>query len=109
MASPVKKETRLFISANQSISLVSETSDDGNETTTIMVNDLPFKFVDHTPATTNEKIDFANKLKRSAYATFLKSHFENLIILTGAGSSVGWGGRTMKELCIILPEIRSKN
>lgn len=98
MAPPVKKETRLFISAYQSISLVSETSDDGNETTTIMVNNLPFKFVEDAPTTTLEKVDFANNLKRNAYTNFLKANFENLIILTGAGSSVGWGGLTMKEL-----------
>ncbi|MEB0302844.1 SIR2 family protein [Mucilaginibacter sp. 5C4] len=98
MAPPIKKETKLFISANQSITLVSETADIGNETTTIMVNDLPFKYIEETPTTTSEKVEFANKLKRAAYSLFLKSHFENLIILTGAGSSVGWGGLTMKEL-----------
>ena len=92
-----KTETRLFISANQSISLVSETSAVGEETT-IMVNGNPFKFVEDAPATSSEKKAFANQLKRNAYSTFLKAHFENLVVLTGAGSSVGWGGLTMKEL-----------
>jgi len=98
MASPVKKETKLFISANQTITLVSETADAGIETTTIMVNNSPFKFLEEVPNTTPEKVEFANKLKRNAYSLFLKAHFENLIVLTGAGSSVGWGGLTMKEL-----------
>ncbi|WP_121195750.1 SIR2 family protein [Mucilaginibacter gracilis] len=93
-----KKETRLLISANQTISLVSETATGGVETTTIMVNDSPFKFVEDAPTTTPEKVAFANGLKRNAYSTFLKAHFENLVVLTGAGSSVGWGGLTMKEL-----------
>ena len=98
MANPVKKETKIFVSANYSITLSAETSDDGTEEVTILVNGLPFKYVDYTPDTKDETIDFANKLKQSAYTTFLKSHFENLIVLTGAGSSVGWGGLTMKEL-----------
>jgi hypothetical protein len=47
--------------------------------------------------------DFARKETRSFYKTFLSSHFENLILLTGAGSSIGIGtngkiGKTRKEL-----------
>lgn len=47
--------------------------------------------------------DFAREETRSFYKTFLSSHFENLILLTGAGSSIGIGtngktGKTRKEL-----------
>lgn len=98
MTVATKKETKLFISANQTITLVSEENDAGNEVTTLMVNKLPFKYLEETPNTTPEKIEFGNKLKREAYSQFLRAHFENLIVLTGAGSSVGWGGLTMKEL-----------
>ena len=38
-----------------------------------------------------DKKQFADKTKRNKYQKFLNSQFENLLILTGAGSSVGVG------------------
>ncbi|MGQ2983122.1 SIR2 family protein [Flavobacterium sp.] len=38
-----------------------------------------------------DKIAFAHATKRKKYSSFLNSQFENLVILTGAGSSVGIG------------------
>ncbi|MBS1502521.1 MAG: SIR2 family protein [Bacteroidetes bacterium] len=93
-----KKETKYYISANKSISVILEKPDDGDETATLYLNGAPFKYLEDTPKTNDEVVAYANNLKRSAYTGFLKAHFENLIILTGAGSSVGWGGVTMKEL-----------
>jgi hypothetical protein len=37
------------------------------------------------------KLDYANSIKRKKYADFLNNQFENLVILSGAGSSVGIG------------------
>jgi NAD-dependent SIR2 family protein deacetylase len=37
------------------------------------------------------KLDYANGTKRKKYAAFLNNQFENLVILSGAGSSVGIG------------------
>lgn len=37
------------------------------------------------------KLDYANVVKRKKYADFLNNQFENLVILSGAGSSVGIG------------------
>lgn len=37
------------------------------------------------------KWDYANKVKRKKYSDFLNNQFENLVILSGAGSSVGIG------------------
>ena len=37
------------------------------------------------------KLDYANAIKRKKYAEFLNNQFENLVILSGAGSSVGIG------------------
>lgn len=45
------------------------------------------KFEEQNP----NKIDYALATKRKKYAEFLNNQFENLIILTGAGSSVGIG------------------
>lgn len=37
------------------------------------------------------KLDYANAVKRKKYGDFLNNQFENLVILSGAGSSVGIG------------------
>lgn len=37
------------------------------------------------------KLDYANVVKRKKYADFLNNQFENMVILSGAGSSVGIG------------------
>lgn len=42
-------------------------------------------------ATPEDKLNFAITKKREKYAEFLNNQFENLIVLTGAGSSVGIG------------------
>lgn len=57
------------------------------------------KFEEQNP----NKIDYALATKRKKYAEFLNNQFENLIVLTGAGSSVGigkdieLGGKTKKR------------
>lgn len=43
------------------------------------------------------KLDYANSVKRKKYAAFLNNQFENLVILSGAGSSVGIGQSLKNE------------
>lgn len=52
---------------------------------------------------TENRIDYANATKRNKYSQTLNNQFENLLLLTGAGSSIGWGkdgklGKSMANL-----------
>lgn len=40
---------------------------------------------------TENRIDYAIAIKRNKYAKTLNHQFENLVLLTGAGSSIDWG------------------
>ena len=78
----------LLVSANKSITLK---SDPGGDTTQINGLDVqPDSGVDHKT--------FAHSEKRKFYQRFLSSQFENLMVLSGAGTSVGCDGKTMGEL-----------
>lgn len=55
----------------------------------IYIDRVKHKFDDGT--TYINKLNFAQAKKREKYEAFLNNQFENLIILTGAGSSVGIG------------------
>jgi len=51
----------------------------------------------------DNRIDYAQATKRNKYAYTLNNQFENLLLLTGAGSSIGWGkgaqqGKSMVDL-----------
>src|SRR5690606_35136391 len=43
-------------------------------------------------------VDIANETKRKAYKEFFQKPFKNLIFLTGAGSSMDVGGKSMYQL-----------
>lgn len=43
------------------------------------------------PGDIQDKMQYAHKVKRNKYQKFLNNQFENLVVLTGAGSSVGMG------------------
>ncbi|MCG3167154.1 MAG: hypothetical protein POELPBGB_02938 [Bacteroidia bacterium] len=66
----------------------------------VLVNEKDFEFpVDFLKDKNLENAhEEVQKLKRDTYVNFLKSQFENLVILSGAGTSVGWGGLTMAKL-----------
>ena len=49
------------------------------------------KLQDFKDAVNPNKLDYANEIKRNKYSTFLNNQFENLVVLCGAGSSVGIG------------------
>ncbi|MFN0215042.1 MAG: SIR2 family protein [Saprospiraceae bacterium] len=86
-------EKNLLITAHKSIVLQEE----NDEVQQVIVDGVPHDFPE--PATdSSSKRAFATKLMREHYSEILRSHFENLIILTGAGSSVGFGGPLMKDL-----------
>ena len=48
----------------------------------------------------DNRVDYAIATKRHKYAQTLNNQFENLLLLTGAGSSIGWGkdGKTGKSM-----------
>ncbi|MDY0905623.1 SIR2 family protein [Pedobacter sp. CFBP9032] len=64
------------------------------EADTVYIDGIAKDFAVETTSEAKEK--FAQSLKRSKYAEFLNSQFENLILLTGAGSSYGIG-KTVNE------------
>ncbi len=52
---------------------------------------------------TENRVDYAIATKRNKYSQTLNNQFENLLLLTGAGSSIGWGkdgklGKSMANL-----------
>lgn len=89
-------EKKLFLSSNQSISIIEK---DGGELD-VMINGKSkhFELKDSQPIPSDEKRKVAHSEKRSLYKKLLSNHFENLIIVSGAGTSVGFGGKTMLEL-----------
>ena len=54
----------------------------------VFIDGIEYSF---DPKDKQDKTEFALKTKRNKYAQFLNNQFENLIILTGAGSSCGIG------------------
>lgn len=62
---------------------------------------------------TENRIDYALTTKRNKYSQTLNNQFENLLLLTGAGSSIGWGqsgkvGKSMSELWDNAEELLTK-
>lgn len=87
-------EKHLLVSANKSI-ILQEGED--NQVQQIVIDGTPHQFPEPAPDDAGKR-NVAQKMMRDFYVDFLKSHFENLIILGGAGTSVGFGGSTMKDL-----------
>lgn len=91
------KEKLLLVSSKASIKYEELDANDIN----VIINGSKYDFAaneDGTPTSRAVKDKYANDLKRSHYKNLLSNHFENLVILSGAGTSVGWGGKTMREL-----------
>ena len=70
-----------------------------NEIENVLINGSIHEFKDEDNP---NKMDYAIKSKRNMYEQFLNNQFENLSVLTGAGSSVGIGetnkGRLLSQL-----------
>jgi hypothetical protein len=89
-----------YIYINGSDSVAIEKTADGKSVDKIFIDGKLHKFEE---GDTQDKNEFAQKTKRNKYKKFLSRQFENLIILTGAGSSVGIGegdkkGRLLTQL-----------
>jgi len=81
----------IYLTGNKKIAV--EKEDEG--IAKIYINDSLYKKDEDD---TRSLDNIANDLKRKAYNDFLSKRFENVIILTGAGSSVGCGGPLMSSL-----------
>lgn len=83
----------IYINGKKSVEIESIKSDqEGVDETidyNIYIDDNLHKFDEGT--THDDKLKFAISKKREKYVEFLNNQFENLVILTGAGSSVGIG------------------
>lgn len=74
----------LYINGQKSVAV----DIDGDDVTNVYVDGLQHDFGKNDNP---NKLDYANAIKRKKYAEFLNNQFENLVILSGAGSSVGIG------------------
>ncbi|GAB7088700.1 SIR2 family protein [Marinifilum fragile] len=81
----------IYLTGNKKIAV--EKND--NEIINVFVNDSKYKKDD---LETRSLDQIASDLKRKAYNDFLSKRFENVIILTGAGSSFECGGPLMSTL-----------
>lgn len=73
---------------------------DGDTVSKVFIDNKEQKF---DPEDKQDKYEFAVETKRNKYQKFLNNQFENLLVLTGAGSSVGIGqgekkGKLLSEL-----------
>ena len=87
-----------YIYINSSSSVAIEKTEDGDDK--IFIDGKPYKFED---GDIQDEKQYAIKVKRDKYQKFLSRQFENLIVLTGAGSSVRVGegskiGLSLSEL-----------
>lgn len=86
----------IYINGQNRVSIKTE----GDLVTEVFIDNAKYEFLQ---TDTQDKRQFAEQTKRNKYQRFLNNQFENLIILTGAGSSVGIGngekkGRLLTEL-----------
>lgn len=78
----------IYINGNNSIAVEKDLID-GTKVEDVIVNGEKYKFEEEE--TPENKESFAIDEKRKSYQKFLNRQFENLVVLTGAGSSVGVG------------------
>ncbi|MEQ8413221.1 MAG: SIR2 family protein [Imperialibacter sp.] len=88
----------IYINAGSSVAI--EKSADGKQVDKIFIDGKQYKFED---GDIHDKGQFAIQAKRNKYQKFLNRQFENLVVLTGAGSSVSVGegekkGRLLSQL-----------
>lgn len=86
-------ETPILISSNKTITLKEDKG-----VIDVLINGGSFDFKENPGISNDEKKKYAQGEARNFYSSFLRSQFENLIVLTGAGTSVKFGGKTMGEL-----------
>lgn len=74
----------LFVNGQKSVAV----DLDGDDVTNVHIDGLQHVFNEEDNP---NKLDYANSIKRKKYSEFLNNQFENLVILSGAGSSVEIG------------------
>lgn len=74
----------LFINGHKSVAIEL----DGNEVTNVYIDGRLHDFGEEQNP---NKLDYAYAIKRKKYKEFLNNQFDNLVVLSGAGSSVGVG------------------
>ncbi|MEM9078619.1 MAG: SIR2 family protein [Bacteroidota bacterium] len=89
-----------YIYINSGSSVAINKGEDGESVNKVFIDGKEHKFEDDD---IQDKKQYAIKVKRDKYQKFLNRQFENLIVLTGAGSSVGVGegdkkGRLLSQL-----------
>jgi hypothetical protein len=82
-----------YIYINGSSSVAIEKAADGESVEKVFIDGKLHKFEE---GDTQDKKQYAEKTKRNKYQKFLSKQFENLVVLTGAGSSVGVGDNEKK-------------
>ncbi|REC55075.1 hypothetical protein DRF62_07350 [Chryseobacterium piscium] len=91
----------LFINGHKSVAV----EYDGDNVSEVYIDGNRYDFGDEVNP---NKLDFANAVKRKKYAELLNNQFENLVILSGAGSSVGIGKNIMDDVLDIEIERKGK-
>jgi len=86
----------IYINGQSRVSI----ENDGGIVSKVFIDNTEHKF---QPEDIQDKKEFAIKTKRNKYQKFLNNQFENIVVLTGAGSSVGIGspnkqGRLLSQL-----------
>lgn len=96
-----------FIYINGSSSVAIEKTEDGISVEKVFIDGNLHNFEEGDTA---DKKEFAQKTKRNKYQKFLSKQFENFIVLTGAGSSVGVGedGKTGRLLTQLWDDAQEK-
>lgn len=86
----------IYINGKKSVEIEIKPEDgNGIEKTNVYIDRIKHEFEDDNDP---NKLAYAIKTKRNKYSEFLNNQFENLVILTGAGSSVGIGENVMIDI-----------
>lgn len=99
----IMKKEFIYLNGSKSVEIEYKIFNEGEEK-----KSEPFKvFVDGKEISADEIKDdvmnYATKVKRGMYTQFLNNQFENLVLLSGAGTSIGFGneerkGKSMADL-----------
>ncbi|WP_417884564.1 SIR2 family protein [Zunongwangia sp.] len=83
----------IYINGSSKVSI--KYSEDNSKVEEVYIDDSLVEFEEEDK---QDKLEYAIKTKRNKYQKFLNKQFENLIVLTGAGSSVGIGEKNKGRL-----------
>jgi hypothetical protein len=98
MAEEIKENWKHLLINGKSKTLEVKDSEFDKGKLTNLTDIRPFNRKDSEGKDRKPTVDFANDEKRKAYSTFFQKPFRNLVILTGAGSSMDVKGLSMAQL-----------